>query len=143
TKIDQTYTMAPETHNPMEMHSTIAVWQGDDKITLYDTTQGGFIVREKIAALFGLKKEDVRVISHFLGGGFGCKGSPWSHVPLAAMAAKVTKRPVRLVLARQQMFHFVGHRPRTIQRVALGADPNGKLVAIKHEETGWTSRFDE
>jgi xanthine dehydrogenase YagR molybdenum-binding subunit len=143
TKIDQTYTMAPQHHNPMEPHATVAVWQGDDKITLYDATQGGFNVRNKIAALFDLKKENVRVISHYLGGGFGCKGTPWSHVPLAAIAARVVRRPVKLTLARQQMFHFVGHRPRTIQRVALGAEAGGKLVAVKHEETGWTSQFDE
>jgi xanthine dehydrogenase YagR molybdenum-binding subunit len=142
-KIDQTYTMAPENHNPMEMHATIAVWQGDNKLTLYDATQGGFVVQGKMAAIFGLPKENVRVISHFLGGGFGCKGSPWSHVPLCAMAAKVTRRAVKLVLARQQMFHFVGHRPRTVQRVALGADKKGKLVAIRHDLVNWTSRIDE
>jgi xanthine dehydrogenase YagR molybdenum-binding subunit len=141
--VDETYTMNAETHNPMEMHATVAVWQGDDKVTLYDATQGGFVVRKKIAALFGLEPNNVRVISHYLGGGFGCKGSPWSHVPLAAMAAKVTKRPVKLVLTRQQMNQMVGHRPRTIQHVVLGSDPNGRLLGTKHEETGWTSRFDE
>ena len=142
-KVDQTYTMAPENHNPMETHATIAVWQGDDRLTLYDTTQGGFIVRDKMATLFGLPKENVRVISHFLGGGFGCKGSPWSHVPLCAMAAKVTRRAVKLALTRQQMFHFVGHRPRTVQHVALAADKKGKLAAIRHELVAWTSRIDE
>ncbi|MDF2692239.1 MAG: aldehyde oxidase and xanthine dehydrogenase, molybdopterin binding, partial [Labilithrix sp.] len=142
-KVDQTYTMAPQNHNPMEPHATIAVWHGDDKVTLYDSTQGGFIVREKIARLFGIPIANVRVISHFLGGGFGGKGSPWSHVPLCVMAAKVVKRPVKLVITRQQMFQFVGHRPRTIQRVALGADRSGKLVALRHDSISWTSRFDE
>jgi xanthine dehydrogenase YagR molybdenum-binding subunit len=142
-RVDGTYTMAPENHNPMEMHATIAVWQGDDKLTLYDTTQGCFVVRQKIATLFHLQPDNVRVISHYLGGGFGCKGSPWSHVPLAVLAAKVTGRPVKLVLTRQQMFHFVGHRPRTIQRVALGAERDGTLSAIRHDVTAWTSRFDE
>jgi xanthine dehydrogenase YagR molybdenum-binding subunit len=142
-KIEQTYTMAPQNHNPMEPHATIAVWHGDDKLTLYDSTQGGFIVRDKIARLFGLPVTNVRVISHFLGGGFGGKGSPWSHVPLCALAAKVTKRPVKLVITRQQMFHFVGHRPHTIQRVALGAAKNGRLLAFRHESVSWTSRFDE
>jgi xanthine dehydrogenase YagR molybdenum-binding subunit len=142
-KVDQTYVMGAESHNPMEMHSTTAVWQGDDRVTLYDSTQGGFIVRDKIATLFGLPKENVRVISQFLGGGFGCKGSPWSHVPLCVMAAKVTGRAVKLVLTRQQMFHFVGHRPRLVQRLALGADRTGKLVALRHDLTAWTSRFDE
>lgn len=143
TKIDATYGMMPHVHNPMELHGTVAVWRGDDAVTVYDATQGGFIAREKIARLFGLKKEDVRVISHFLGGGFGSKGSPWSHVPLAVMAAKVVKRPVKLVVTRPQMFLFVGHRPRMLQRVQLGADANGKLVAMRHDLTAWTSRFDE
>lgn len=142
-KVDETYTMAPENHNPMELHGTIAVWQGEDRLTLYDATQGGFGVRDKIANLFSIPRENVRVLSRFLGGGFGSKGSPWSHVPLCVMAAKVTKRAVKLSLTRQQMFHFVGHRPRSIQKVALGADKSGKLTAIKHELVSWTSRFDE
>lgn len=142
-KVDATYGMMPQAHNPMELHATIAAWQGEAAVTLYDTTQGGFVVRDRIASLFGLQKERVRVISHFLGGGFGSKGSPWSHVPLAAMAAMVVKRPVKLVLTRSQMFHFVGHRPRMLQRIRLGADAEGKLLAMRHDLTGWTSRFDE
>jgi CO/xanthine dehydrogenase Mo-binding subunit len=122
-KVDQTYTMTPQNHNPMEPHATIALWRGDDQVTLYDTTQGGFIVRDKIATLFGLPKENVRVISHFLGGGFGGKGAPWSHVALCAMAAKVARRPVKLVLARQQMFHFVGHRARRRSRGSAPTEP--------------------
>src|SRR6202012_3036541 len=109
-------------HNPMEAHATIAVWQGSDELTLYDSTQGIFGVRKKIAATFGLDPKQIRVIDHFVGGGFGCKGSPWSHVALAALAARVVKRPVKLVLTRQQMFSLVGHRPATIQKLALGAD---------------------
>ncbi len=85
----------------------------------------------------------MRVISHFVGGGFGCKGTPWSHVGLAALAARVVKRPVKLVLTRQQMFSLVGHRPATIQKLALGADKAGKLTAISHEVWSETSRFDE
>jgi xanthine dehydrogenase YagR molybdenum-binding subunit len=142
-QVDATYTMMPENHNPMELHGSVAVWQGDDSLTIYDATQGGFVARDKIASLFGLKKENVRVISHFLGGGFGSKGSPWSHVPLAVMAAKVVKRPVKLVVTRPQMFSFVGHRPKLIQRIQLGANPDGKLVAMRHDLTAWTSRFDE
>lgn len=142
-KLDATYEMMPHNHNPMELHGTIATWQGEDAVTVYDATQGCFVARDKIAKLFGLKKENVRVISHFLGGGFGSKGSPWSHVPLAVMAAKVVKRPVKLVVTRPQMFLFVGHRPRIIQRIQLGADADGKLVASRHDMTAWTSRFDE
>ncbi|MET0795411.1 MAG: xanthine dehydrogenase family protein molybdopterin-binding subunit, partial [Polyangiaceae bacterium] len=87
--------------------------------------------------------DNVRVISHFVGGGFGCKGTPWSHIGLCAMAARVAKRPVKLALTRQQMFSLVGHRPSTIQHLVLGADAAGKLTAIQHEVWSETARFDE
>jgi xanthine dehydrogenase YagR molybdenum-binding subunit len=140
---EETYSTPHETHNPMEPHATIAVWQGPDKLTIYDATQGIFNVKRRAAEVFGIPPDNVRVISHFLGGGFGCKGSPWSHVLLAAMAARVAGRPVKLVLTRQQMFAFVGYRPPTFQRLALAADHGGKLVAIRHEVLSQTSQFDE
>ena len=143
TKITQTYTTPVENHNPMEPHATIAVWQGDTRLTLYDATQGIFGVRGKIARTFGLDPRDVRVIDHHVGGGFGCKGTPWSHVALAALAARAVGRPVKLVLTRPQMFALVGHRPKTIQTVTLGADAAGKLTAIRHAVVSETSRFDE
>jgi xanthine dehydrogenase YagR molybdenum-binding subunit len=142
-RVDATYTTPVETHNPLEMHATVAVWQGEARLTLYDSTQGIFGVRKKIADLFGIAPDGVRVVSQFVGGGFGCKGSAWSHVALAALAARVVKRPVKLVLSRQQMFSLVGHRPPTIQRVSLGADARGRLSAVRHEVTSETSRFDE
>jgi len=142
-KIDATYTTPPENHNPMEPHATIAVWRGDDRLTLYDATQGIFGVRKRIATIFDLPPENVRVINHFVGGGFGCKGSAWSHVPLAALAARVVGRPVKLVVTRPQMFSLVGHRPQTIQHLQLGADAGGKLVAIRHDVVSETSSFDD
>jgi xanthine dehydrogenase YagR molybdenum-binding subunit len=143
TTMDVQYTTPVQNHNPMEPHATVAVWQDEGRLTLYDATQGIFGVRRKIATLFQLPLEKVRVISHYVGGGFGCKGSPWSHVALAAMAAKVVGRPVKLVVTREQMFSMVGHRPRTLQRVALGADASGTLVAMIHHVTSETSSFDE
>ncbi len=142
-KIEQTYTTPVQNHNPMEPHALTVVWQGEDHVTLYDTSQGIFGARKKMAALFGIPLENVRGISHFVGGGFGCKGSPWSHIGLAALAARVVQRPVRLAITRQQMFSLVGHRPATIQKLALGADKSGKLTAISHEVWSETSRFDE
>jgi xanthine dehydrogenase YagR molybdenum-binding subunit len=127
----------------MEMHGLTVVWQGPQNVTLYDTTQGIFGVRRKVAEAFAIPKENVRVISHYVGGGFGCKGTPWSHVLLAVMAAKIAGRAVRLVLKREQMFSLVGHRPATIQRVALGADRQGKLLAVRHELFSQTCQFDE
>ncbi|MEI9954241.1 MAG: xanthine dehydrogenase family protein molybdopterin-binding subunit [Pseudomonadota bacterium] len=142
-RIDQTYSTPVQNHNPMEPHALTVVWQGEDRVTLYDTSQGIFGVKKKIAELFGIPAENVRVISRYVGGGFGCKGSPWSHVGLAALAARVIKRPVKLSLTRQQMFSLVGHRPPTIQHLVLAADRSGKLTAIQHDSWSETSRFDE
>jgi len=142
-RVDATYTTPTENHNPMEPHGTVAVWQGPDHVTVYDSTQGVFNVRKRLAKLFDLPPENVRVISLFIGGGFGCKGSPWSHVALAVMAAKVVGRPVRLTVTRHQMFSLVGHRPITRQRLMLGADHHGKLLAVRHDVESATSRFDE
>lgn len=141
-KVDATYTTPVEHHNPMEPHATIAQWDGD-KLTLYDATQGVVGARRKLAAVFGLPVENVRVVSRFIGGGFGSKGSSWPHVTLAAMAAKMTNRPVKIVLSRPQMFGSVGYRPHTVQRVALAAGQDGKLVGLIHETTAQTSTFDE
>ena len=142
-KLEATYTTPFEAHNPMEPHATIAVWQGDASLTLYDSTQGIFEARRKVAATLGLKKEQVRVVSHFVGGGFGSKGSVWSHVVLTAMAARVVGRPVKLAIARTQMFGPVGFRPQTRQVMTLGANKDGKLVAIKQDAMSTTSRYDD
>jgi xanthine dehydrogenase YagR molybdenum-binding subunit len=142
-KVEATYTTPVENHNPMEPHATIAVWQGRDHLTLYDATQGIFGVRNKIAAVFDLAPQNVRVINQYVGGGFGCKGSTWSHVALAAMAARVVGRAVKLVVTRQQMFAIVGHRPKTVQSIVLGASLDGRLVAIRHKVISETSTFEE
>lgn len=142
-RIAETYTTPFEHHNPMEMHATTAVWQGPDHVTIYDSTQGIFEVRRKVAVSLGLPKENVRVISHFVGGGFGSKGSVWSHVILAALAAQKVQRPVRLMVARPQMFGPVGGRPPTEQRITLGARKDGTLTAVQHDSVSSTSRFDE
>jgi xanthine dehydrogenase YagR molybdenum-binding subunit len=141
-KVEQTYTTPTENHNPMEPHATIAVWHGDE-LTLYDSTQGIFGVRNRLSEILGIPNHKVRVIDQFVGGGFGCKGTPWSHVALAAMAAKVVNRPVKLAITRPQMFSLVGHRPHTIQNVALGCDARGVLTAMRHDVISETSRFDQ
>jgi xanthine dehydrogenase YagR molybdenum-binding subunit len=142
-RVEQTYTTPIENHNPMEPHATVAVWQGAGALTVYDATQGIFGVRNKLAATFGLEPTQVRVIDKFVGGGFGCKGGTWSHVALAGLAAKVVGKPVKLVVTRPQMFSLVGHRPKTIQDLKLGADRSGKLVAIQHAVISETSQFDQ
>lgn len=139
--VDHTYTTPLENHNPMEPHNTIAVWEGD-RLTVYDSTQGIFNVRNGLAKAFGIPRENVRVVSYFTGGGFGSKGGPWSHVFLAAMAAKRAGRPAKLFLTRRQMFGPVGGRPLTIQRVTLGAKRDGALTAIRHTSLSSTSTLE-
>src|SRR5258708_25801359 len=120
----------------------MGVWRGPDRITVYDASQGIFGVRKKLAKAFGLQPENVRVITKFVGGGFGCKGSVWSHVVLSALAAKQVGRPVKLVLTRQQMFGMVGGRPRIRQHLRAAATQGGRLTALSHQSTSTTSQFD-
>jgi xanthine dehydrogenase YagR molybdenum-binding subunit len=141
-RLSQTYTTPVEHHNPMEPHAAVAHWDGD-RLTVHDSTQGVTNVRRRLAEIFDLPAERVHVLSPYMGGGFGCKGGVWSHVALAAMAARIAKRPVKLALSRPQMFSSVGHRPRTVQDVSLGADSTGKLLAITHDVLAHTSVFDE
>ena len=141
-KLDETYTTPIEHHNPMEPHSAIASWEGD-RLTLYHATQSVMGSRERVATLLGLKQENVHIVSDYVGGGFGSKGSTWPHVTLTAMAAKLAKRPVRLVLTRRQMFTAHGYRSKTIQRVRLGADRDGKLLATMHDGQSQTSLIGE
>ncbi len=132
TILEQTYTTPLQTHNPMEPHATIAAWDGE-KLTVYDSTQYVSGDKQTLAKHFALPLDNVRVLDPYVGGGFGSKGSTWSHVVLCAMAAKVVDAPVRLTLERTQMFGPVGSRPATIQKIKLGTDSSGKLVAINHD----------
>jgi len=140
-KLDQTYVTPAETHNPIELHATTAIWDGST-LTLYEASQGVFNLQGILAQMFGLPKENVRVISKFLGSGFGGKLWPWTHCPLAAAAARQLGKPVKLVVSRKMMFQTVGHRPRTQQRVRLGATGEGKLVSLQHDYINHTAILD-
>jgi xanthine dehydrogenase YagR molybdenum-binding subunit len=131
-KLDQTYVTPAEHHNPIELQGTTAMWDGD-KLTIYEESQGIFNMRGVLAQMFGLPKENVRVITKFVGSGFGSKLWPWNHCALAVAAARQVGKPVKLVLSRKMMFQSVGHRARTQQRVRLGATPEGKLVSLQHD----------
>ncbi|HUS12745.1 MAG TPA: xanthine dehydrogenase family protein molybdopterin-binding subunit [Pyrinomonadaceae bacterium] len=131
-KLDQTYVTPAETHNPLETHATTAIWE-DSTLTLYESSQGVVNLRGVLAQMFGLPKENVRVITQFVGSGFGGKLWPWSHCPLAAAAARQLSKPVKLVLSRRMMFQSVGHRPLTQQRMRLGATRDGKLVSLQQD----------
>jgi xanthine dehydrogenase YagR molybdenum-binding subunit len=136
--VDEMYVTPVETHNPMEMHGLIAAWDGDH-VTLYDSTQAVVGHKNTLANWLGLPKENVRVISRFIGSGFGSKLFAWPHSALAAVAAKKLERPVKLSVDRRGMFAAVGHRPRTQQRIRLGATQDGKLLAIRHDYLNHTS----
>jgi xanthine dehydrogenase YagR molybdenum-binding subunit len=140
--IDATYTTPAFHNNPMEPHATMAAWEGGG-LTVWDSTQGVAPARATIAQLFGLDPDGVRVISDHVGGGFGSKGTPRPQVVLAAMAARVTGRPVKVAVTRQQMFAMTGYRTPTIQRMRLAADREGRLGAIVHEVVEQTSTLRE
>ena len=152
-KLDQTYVTPTETHNPIELQGATAMWDGE-MLTIYEESQAVFNLRSVLAQMFGLPKENVRVITKFVGSGFGSKLWPWTHCALAVAAARQLGKPVKLVLSRKMMFQSVGHRPRTQQRVRLGATPDGKLVSLQqdyvthhaildnyHEDCGETTAF--
>jgi xanthine dehydrogenase YagR molybdenum-binding subunit len=136
--IDQTYSTPIQNHNPMEPHATIASWDGD-KLSVYDATQGISGAQGSLARAFSIPPANVHVQCPFVGGGFGTKGYVWSNTILAAMAAKVAQRPVKLVLGREQMFGPVGSRPNTYQHIKLAASSDGKLLLQQHDSTCYTS----
>jgi len=131
-KLDQTYVTPAETHNPIELQATTAIWNGS-MLTIYEESQGVFNLQGILAQMFGLPRENVRVITKFVGSGFGSKLWPWTHCALAVAAARQLGKPVKLVISRKMMFQTVGHRPRTQQRVRLGATTDGKLVSLQHD----------
>ena len=131
-KVDATYITPIEHHNPMEPHATIARWEGS-RLTVWTATQGISGAQQTLAGLFGIDKADVHVICPYVGGGFGCKGSTWPPATLAAMAAKVVGKPVKLALTRAQMFTSNGYRPRTVQKLRFAADDQGHLVSMRHD----------
>jgi xanthine dehydrogenase YagR molybdenum-binding subunit len=142
-RVEQTYSTPIEHHNPMEPHATIAAWDADGSLTVYDASQGVMLTRQGLAEAFELPPAKVRVICPFVGGGFGTKGGLWPYTILAAVAAQRVGRPVKLVLTRAQMFTSTGYRSQTIQDVKLGARADGTLTAIVHQSTSIGSAVGE
>jgi xanthine dehydrogenase YagR molybdenum-binding subunit len=141
-KHDAVYSTPVETHNPIELHASVAVYQ-DGKFTLYETSQAVVNHRDVLAAMLGVPPEDVQVITRFLGSGFGGKLWPWPQSALTAACARNLKRPVKLVVSRSMMFQSVGHRPAIDQRIQLAADSSGKLTAIQQDYVNHTSIQDD
>ncbi len=141
--ISAEYLLPSEVHNPMEMHAIIARWDAKDKLTVWDKTQGVKDTQSTLSKLFNLPVENVQVNSQFVGGAFGNALQVWPHEVAAAIGAKVVNRPVKLVLARSDMFTSVGYRPCTWQKVSIGATADGQLVGITHHAVGQTSTYED
>ena len=141
-RVDAFYETPPAYHNPMEMHATTAIWISDKQIHVHDKTQGSQNSRNYIAAIFGYDKDNVVVEAPYIGGAFGSGLRPQYQLFLAVLAAQELKRPVQLMLSRQQMFSF-GHRPETHQTISLGATGNGAICAISHDVVAATSTYED
>jgi xanthine dehydrogenase YagR molybdenum-binding subunit len=139
--IQAEYRMRPEHHNPMEMFGATAIWEGDGRITVYDKTQGPLNCRNYAANVFGMSEDELRVLSPYVGGGFGSGLRPQYELPLAILAAQALRRSVQVTLTRQQMF-TIGYRAANIQSLALAADRDGRLASFRHEWIGMTSQFE-
>jgi CO/xanthine dehydrogenase Mo-binding subunit len=131
---DETFTIAPETNNPMGLFGAVARWEAD-RLIIHDSTQWPIFTRQILSSVFGVPEDHVRVLVPYLGGGFGAGLRVWPHTVFTALAARIVARPVKLVLTRPQMFTAVGHRAECRQRVRMGMDRGGRLLAIHHEGT--------
>jgi len=136
------YSTPIEHHNPMELYASTVIYESDGKFTVYDKTQGVQNVQRYLCSVFGLKPEDIRVVSPFVGGAFGVGLRPLFEVVLTMLAARALKRSVRVVLTRPQMY-ALGYRPAMIQRIALGASADATLEAIMHDAITVTSQYED
>ncbi|MFF4621831.1 xanthine dehydrogenase family protein molybdopterin-binding subunit [Nonomuraea jabiensis] len=142
TRVEQSYRLQREHHNPMELHATIARWDGD-RLTVWDKTQIVLNTRGDLAGVFGIPEESVRVISPFVGGAFGSALRAWPHVAIAALAAREVRRPVKVVLTRKQMYTGTGFRPVTEYKLTLGAGKDGRVTVAVHDIRAETSAYED
>jgi xanthine dehydrogenase YagR molybdenum-binding subunit len=142
-KLEMEYEHPAEMHNPMELQALVAHWEANDRLTLYDKVQGTQPTQRNFAKEWKLPPENVKVIAPFVGGAFGNALHNWPHETAAIIASKMVGKPVKLMLTREQMFFMVGYRPRTFQKIGIGATPDGKLVGISHSSVGQTSSYEE
>ncbi|WP_233164636.1 xanthine dehydrogenase family protein molybdopterin-binding subunit [Pedobacter sp. ASV28] len=141
-KVEQVYTMPVETHNPMELHGIIADWRTNDQVTVYAKTQGVKATQNTIANVFKIPVENIQVNSEFVGGGFGMALRTWPLEIATIMASKQLKKPVKLVITRDQMFTMVGNRPAAYQKIGLGATKEGKITGITHIAFGQSATYE-
>ena len=140
-RLEETFQTPTQTHNAMEPHALVSYWEGD-KLTMFAATQAVSATQKRVAELFGIPRDNVRVVCQYLGGGFGSKGTVFSQNMLGPLAAKFIKRPVRLVLERAHMFGMVGSRSATVQRFSLGAKADGQFTAMGHHTVAQNDDFD-
>ena len=141
-KISRDYRVNAEHHNAMEMFGTTCIYEGDEKLTIYDKTQGSQNAHGYVTSVFGLKSDDVRLINHYVGGAFGSALRPQQQLFFAVMASLELQRSVRVTITRAQMFH-IGYRPDNYQTVSLAADRNGLLQSIMHDAVAATSQYED
>ena len=141
-RIKAEYRMPVEHHNPMEPFAATAVWEGDDRITVFDKTQGPQNCRNYVAGVFRMPRDKVRVLSPYVGGGFGSGLRPQYELLLAVLAARALKRSVRVTLTRQQMF-TLGYRAANVHELVLAANSDGNLASFRHEAVSMTSQFED
>jgi xanthine dehydrogenase YagR molybdenum-binding subunit len=142
-RIDVTYTTPIENHNPIETYSTTAEWEAADRLLIHESTRGIKQLQKIVANAFSVALENVHIVCPFVGGAFGSKGFQWSHTLLAAAAAKLVQRPVKLTFSRPQMFDSAGQRARTEQKFSMGTGQDGKLIALRHATTTHSSPISE
>ena len=142
-KIEAEYSIPIEVHNPMELHGITVVWEGKDKVLVYEKTQSLQDTQHNIMRLFGLPESNVRVISQFIGGAFGSAFNTWPHAVAALIGGREIQKPLKVVLSRDQMFMMVGYRPAAIQKIGMGTTKDGHLVGITHEAEALTSSYQQ
>jgi len=142
-KIEATYTMPIEVHNPMEIHGITVVWEGENKVTVYEKTQAMSSTQQNIMRSFGIKQENVHIITQFIGGAFGSAFNTWPHAMAALIAGRKTGKPIKVMLTRNQMFNLVGFRPQAIQKMSIGTSTDGKLIGITHDASAMTASYFE
>ena len=141
--VDQRYSTPLEHNNPMEPHTTIARWDGEE-LTLWTSTQGVHPARQTLAPMLGIEPEQLRIISPHVGGGFGSKGVPHADMMLTALAARaVPGRAVKYAVSRQHMFALTGYRPATTQHFRIGARRDGSITAFALDAVSSSSRTKE
>ncbi|AHM58460.1 aldehyde oxidase and xanthine dehydrogenase molybdopterin binding protein [Flammeovirgaceae bacterium 311] len=142
-RVEREYHTPIQVHNPMETHSTTAYWESDRKVKVYNKTQATKISQSEISKAFKLEKEDVEAHSPFVGGAFGSSSRLWPQEMAAILGAKVTGRPVKVMLMRDQVFNMVGYRPASVQKFSIGATTDGKFQGISHHSIGFSSRYEQ